>query len=488
MSKQLKKKTKRVRGKSVYVLKDENGKETSKKSEGKSVYVLKTSEEVIHKYADLIYDFLDEEGGLFLLISRDKGFLLGFKSTLHKEMFIENERIRAVSNVERALMEIEVYVEHGKKPFIFLEHMLDGQSTLGFLKHLKENYKDLHVVVLSPEVSQDQLALFHENGAENFITKPASINVLVEKIAFTIEPQCELEALIKDGKKLVEWERFEKALEASEAILEMKPGSPAGLMIMGDALKGLARRKEALKAYENASENAKFYLEPVKKMADFHAEEGNKEKLLECLLKLDELSPLNVERKVDIGELHVDMNHMDQAEEYFDKAISCANDETLGQVAEVGVQIAEILLNVKPELSEKYFRKSIAAKKGSRDITLSTAHNRLGIALRKQGKWREAIEEYMVAVDVSPHDENIRFNMAMAYMEGKEYHRALMHLRKAVEINPEFYAGNAFVSYSIGTLYQKLDKTTKALEFFRHVQEISPGYKDTQKRLKTLSG
>ncbi|MDY7002170.1 MAG: hypothetical protein SVS15_10375, partial [Thermodesulfobacteriota bacterium] len=104
MSKQLKKKTKRVRGKNVYVLKDENGQETSKKSEGKSVYVLKTSEEIIHKYADLIYDFLDEEGGLFLLISRDKGFLLSFKSTLHKEMFIENERIRAVSNVERALM------------------------------------------------------------------------------------------------------------------------------------------------------------------------------------------------------------------------------------------------------------------------------------------------------------------------------------------------------------------------------------------------
>jgi len=196
---------------------------------------------------------------------------------------------------------------------------------------------------------------------------------------------------------------------------------------------------------------------------------------------------LNVERKIDIGELHVDMDHMDKAEEYFDKAINCANDETLGQVAEVGVQIAEILINVRPELSEKYFRKSIAAKKGSKDTTISMAHNRLGIALRKQGKWREAIEEYMSAVEISPQDENIRFNMAMAYMEGKEYHRALMHLRKAVEINPEFYVGNAFVSYSIGALYQQLGKTSKAVEFFKHVQEISPGYKDTEKRLKTLS-
>ena len=483
----MKKKTKRFRGKSVYVLKDQNG-EASKKAEGKGVYVLKTSEEVVHKYADLIYDFLDEDGGLFMLVSRDKAFALSFKSTLHKEMFVENERIRIVSSVERALMEIEVYVEHGKKPFIFLEHMLDGQSTLGFLKHLRDNHKDLYVVVLSPEVSKDQLALFHETGAHNFVTKPASVNVLVEKIAFTLEPQCELEALIKAGKKQVEWERFEKALETAELILKMKPGSPAGLMIMGDALRGLARKKEALKAYENAAENAQFYLEPIKKMADFHAEEGDKEKLLECLLRLDELSPLNVERKVDIGELHVDMNHMEEAERYFDKALECASDETLGQVAEVGVQIAEILINVKPELSEKYFRKSIAAQKGSGSASLSHAHNRLGIALRKQGKWREAVQEYMAAVENSPHDENIRFNMAMAYMEGREYQKALMHFRKAVEINPEFYKGNAFVCYSVGTLYQNLGDKPKALEFFRRVQEVRPGYKDVHQKLAALAG
>jgi len=44
-------------------------------------------------------------------------------------------------------------------------------------------------------------------------------------------------------------------------------------------------------------------------------------------------------------------------------------------------------------------------------------YNRLGIAYRKQGNFREAIAEYKKALQVDPEDENLCYNLGRAYLE-----------------------------------------------------------------------
>jgi tetratricopeptide (TPR) repeat protein len=70
-------------------------------------------------------------------------------------------------------------------------------------------------------------------------------------------------------------------------------------------------------------------------------------------------------------------------------------------------------------------------------------YNRLGIALRKQGKWEEAVKEYQKALKVNSDDEAIHFNMGRAYLEGKRKALARECFQKVLKINPELNEAKA---------------------------------------------
>lgn len=77
------------------------------------------------------------------------------------------------------------------------------------------------------------------------------------------------------------------------------------MMVQGDVLNLMGLEDEALQAYVKAADHAKLYLEPLKKIVEFFKEKNNFDSQLKYLEKLDRLSPLNVERKIAIGEIHL---------------------------------------------------------------------------------------------------------------------------------------------------------------------------------------
>lgn len=477
-----------ARLKNVYVVKSSRAEldrlQKKEKTETKRLYVLKESEEAVVKYQDVIYDFVDEMGGLFYVISQDRSFFQNLYNALNKELAIEPEFIRSATTVQQANKEIEVFYAHGKRPFIFMEHVLRGASTVKFLSHFKTEYPQCPLVILSYEVRKGTLSQYHEVGADSFITKPASVNVLIEKIAFTLAPQTRLEALIREGRQALEDNDFEAAVDKARAILEMKPNSAAGYMILGDALKGLKRREEALRAYQAAEQHGESYLEPLKRILEFHREDDNEEGALEYLMKLDALSPLDLERKLELAGLLVDKKRAGEAEPYIDAGIEMAGGK---RGADIGLDFAERLMNVDPILSEKYFRGSIQSSKRAKAVLKPLMYNRLGLALRKQGRWRDAVAEYEEAEQLAPTDENIQFNMAMAFAEGKQWSQAAERVDKALKINPDFHKGNAIVSYHVATIFKLAKQGAKALAVFRHVQELDPVYKDTPQQIERLA-
>lgn len=290
----------RGRTKNVYVVKtsaeDIEDIKKRKEAESKNVYLLKSEEQAVCKYSDAVWDYVDS-GGLFIVLSEDKTFYVNFRNSFYKELEIGMERVRLVTSIDRARQEIQVYLDYQKKPFLFMDGSVGGLSTLPFLEKFKAEYPDIYVIVLSTEADKGILARFMEAGADNFIIKPASVNVLIEKIAFTISPQDEIEKKIREAKKRLRKVEFALAYGVAREVLKIKPGSPAALMIMGDALKGLERRRDALECYEAAAQNAPSYLAPLKKLVQFYREDDNEDKVLEYLIHLDENSPLLYERK-----------------------------------------------------------------------------------------------------------------------------------------------------------------------------------------------
>lgn len=459
--------------------------EAKKKSETKSVYVVKTEEEIVNKYKGVIGEFV-ETPGVFLLVTRDKTFFQTFRSAM-MAMGIRGGVFHLVSSLGQLAYFIQTVKEDGYTPFVFMEYSMDSELALSTLRSVRAANKTMKIGILSRELSRERLIQYFEDGADSFLKKPASINAIITKIAYMLKPQCEADALVEEGREHVRQNRFEEALELAENILDRWPKNAAAMVVHGDALKGLAKRAEALKCYQDAEDCSTDYLEPLQKIVTYHDEDENKEEALEYMCKLDKMSPLNCNRKIQIAERHFEQGNPVAAEKYFEDAIESAHEEALGVVGEMALDIAEMAAQHDPKMAAKFYRKSLDMVKSSESALTMSVYNRLGISLRKQGLWNEAIEAYAEAAKYAPNDENIQYNMGLAYEEGQRYVEAAGCMLQAITINPDMYQEKPGLAYNIGSAFARGNKPHQAVECLSYLQEISPGYKDSKKLLNEVT-
>ena len=138
-------------------------------------------------------------------------------------------------------------------------------------------------------------------------------------------------------------------------------------------------------------------------------------------------------------------------------------------------------------MSEKYLIKVIDAKGRSLTKDDIVLFNKLGIALRGQGKWREAIDNYSRALSISPDDEGLHYNMGMAYFDGGDKRMAARCFDTALEKNPEFYKESEVASLNLGTIYAELRQPDRAIPFLRNALALNPGNATARQKLDALS-
>jgi len=465
--------------KGVFLIKSEDDKikkyEPKKKTESRDVYVLRESEEVINKFADIVYEFV-ENGGFFLLVGNDKIFYQTLRRSLVFELGIGTDFIQLVHEPNMVMAKLEKFMKDDLSPLVFMEHATDGRNNNQILAMLKNTYPKVPVIITAREVDQNHLLQYVEEGASHVLKKSASVNEILRKIVHIIKPQTEIDELAAAGKRLNEDNRFEDAVRVANTILMKKTNSARAHLILGDAFKGLLKRKEAMAEYLLAEKNSKMFIEPLKKIFVMYAEDGDKNGMLDYLVKLDEISPLNFNRKVKIGDLNYDLGKVEQAEAYYDGAIESAVAEAKSIVGEMTLDIAEKITASNPELAAKYYRKSLDLIKDSKNFASMNAFNRLGISLRKAGLWEEAVEAYTVAEKLSPGDENIQYNLGLAYHEGGEHSSAAKAMFLALKMNPKLYMDNIEVAFNLGVVFHESDHEPQAQKMIRYVLDIDPGH------------
>jgi len=464
----------------MYVIKSADDKlqelEPKKQTESRGVYVVRTSEEVINKFSDIVYEFVDN-GGLFILVGNDKVFYQTFKRSVVFELGIESDFIQVVHEPDKAMPKIDKFIKDGLTPFVLMEHSVDGKSYTQLLSTIKKEHPKTPVIVLTREVDKNHLLHFFEEGADHVLNQSSSVNEIIRKLVHILQPQTEIDELVNAGTKLNQDNRFEDAIKIARTILTKRLKSPRAHIIMGDAYKGLAKRKAAMEEYLKAEKLSSSFIDPLKRIFMIHAEDNEKEGMLDYLVKLDDLSPLNFNRKVKIGDLNYEMGKFPEAEQYYDTAINSAASEAPSIVGEMSLDIAEKLSITNPELATKYFKKSLVLITESKDLASMNTFNRLGISLRKAGLWEDAVEAYIVAEKISPGDENIQYNMGLAYFEGKAYTAAAKRMFLALKINPKLYADRPDVAFNIGEVFDKSGDKPQADRLLRHVLEMDPKHK-----------
>lgn len=437
------------------------------------------------QYEQDVIDYLKNKGQ-FICITDDGQFATLLRNTLQKQLGLPTESLTTVTAPEQSLRIIREVCERRVMPVVFLERVLEGRDMGVLVRQLKNAFTDLRIIMITNEAERQRLVLLHEIGADNFITKPISINGLIEKMAFTIKPQGKLGQLVELARSLIQ-NNPQQALKVCKQILALKANSAAAFMIIGDTFRSLGKMERAREAYEEASRNASMYLDPLLKLADLHEEMGDTLKHLHYLERLDELSPLNVERKVAMGAIQLSLGNADAAGRLFETAVTLATKEAMAHIGEVASRVAAIYADKNPEEAEKFLRRALDAKGpylGKDDIA---TFNQLGILLRNQGKWREALKEYQRAIKVASDDENLYYNMGMACAEGRDFRESQVYMLKALALNPNLSRKAAPIAYNIALVFMQTGGKENALECLRNALECDPDYERAKRLLEQLT-
>ncbi|GAB6057756.1 tetratricopeptide repeat protein [Desulfonatronum parangueonense] len=440
----------------------------------------------VKKYEVIIKQFVQDERGVSLIYTDDAIAAKILRNTFSSHLQLKGDCLRFAMRENEMLKEARRIIELRGKILFFIERVVDNRSNNQLIKFLKTTYPEASIILMTTETDRNLLVYLHEIGADNFIVKPVSVNTLIEKIALTIRPQGQLPKLVGLGKELVQNGEYQKALETADKLLEIKPNSSAALMIQGDAYLRMGRDEEALQSYLEAAEYAKMYLEPLKKIVEFFRQKQDVSSQLAYLEKLERLSPMNMDRKIEIGELHLDQGNLDTAQDYFQEAVKISTKQARDMIDQVKLTVAEACLKKDAGMAERYFREILDGKSS---LSQSDVHvfNRLGIALRKQGKWEQAVKEFKKVLNVANDTEVIHYNIGMAYMEGGRYWDAHDAFEKAMKINQAGILGNDVTTYNIGVVMQQLNKRDKALAMFQRVKELKPDFPGIDKRISDVS-
>lgn len=427
------------------------------------------------QYEGTVLDFVHKDNGCFIVVSDDQAFVSVFRTVLQKHLALTSPNALTITAEPAQTLKLIKEADIGRRvPLVLLERRLANQDMTFMVKQLKAAYPKLLMIILTVDVEKHRIMYLHELGADNFIAKPVSAQTIIEKLAFTIRPQSQLGILIDTAKEYLDDNRPERAKLTAKQVLEMKPGSAAGLMVLGDAEMAMGNMDAAKRAYQEASESAAMYMEPLRKLAALAEKTGDKEGCLYYLEQLDNLSPLNSERKVSMGALNLALGNEDKAQELFDAALTQATREAVEQIGSLAERVAVIYADKDPVRSETFLRKALTIKQKHLTRDDVRIYNRLGVSLRLQGKWEEAVEEYKKALRLSPKDEILYYNTGMAYAEGNQYNEARRNMEHALKLNEGLIHNSAGVAYNLGMVFLKTGNREIAHKCLNAALKIKP--------------
>lgn len=446
------------------------------------------AEQAAKRYERVVLDYF-VEGGLVLAVTDDESFTRLIKYALGGLRVDFKTAYRECQGYDEAVAFTNKVAPRLAVPLLlFMERRLRKQTCLKTVKVLKSFYTDrVRVVVIGTEVSRDELILTHEIGGDSCITKPISTNALIEKMAFAVRPNTQLGIVLDRAAALIESGDLDQAEAVAAKAFAIKPDCLKGHLLMGDVALRRGDYERAEQCYVAAAKAEKLYIEPLKRLVTLCQESGQLDKQLQYLVKLDTLSPLNFERKVELGEVYLTKGDTDKARDCFEEARRVVSRVAADMLSESLMEIAAKIGEKDQDMALRCVTEAIAAKGeaiGRDDLWM---FNNRGILLRRQGLWKQAAENYEKALAVAPDDAGLLYNLGVAHAEGKEYDVALRIFAKALAVDPGLPRQAPSVAFNIATAHHRCREIDEARKYLGLALELDPDYEPAKRMLSHLS-
>ena len=434
---------------------------------------------------DVIYDYIQRKGR-FVALSNDVGFLSLLRTTLEEVFAVGPQSVPTPGDPARLLETVAGLAADTPRIMVFVDRHIKGRESTWVFRELRRTYPDIKLILVSEEVEKRRLILYHEMGANNFLMTPSSEQVLMRKMALTIRPPGSLPDLETAAYSHLRRREFTQAIRVAWKILAKQPRNATAHLIIGDAHMGMCRHGHAVEAYRLACRHLQIHLEPLQRIAAVCASRGDQTGRLKCLQKMDHICPVNPDRKLDMGSIHYGFGNRDNARDLFkDSQNLCAME--LGEyLSDILVGIGNVYAAGEPGEAEKYYRRAIEVRQSRLTRADIAILNRLGLAMRRTGKWRSAVSVYKQALEIDDADENLFYNIAMAYAEGKEFRRSSSYVMAALRGNPHSFWDNALACYNLAMIFHRSSRPDLARRYAARCLECEPDMERARKLLAKL--
>lgn len=202
-------------------------------------------------------------------------------------------------------------------------------------------------------------------------------------------------------------------------------------------------------------------------------QKGDHEGAIEFLEKAIEIAPNNPDFFNNKGAAHFSLDQFLEAEECFRKAISFQEDNPLSNA-----NLASALLEQnRPVDAYKYARKSVDGTKDNWRYA-----KRLGDVCRLIDQLDEAVEAYLLCIEIHPEDAEMQNNLGYSYERLGDLPKAEKHYRAALDVRPD----SPEIANNLAGILVRLDRKEEARSFYEKALEApAEHWSDSVKRAAT---
>jgi DNA-binding response OmpR family regulator/Tfp pilus assembly protein PilF len=301
--------------------------------------------------------------------------------------------------------------------------------------------KNMQFLTITGETKPEILAFLGEVGVRDCLVKPFSFQLFQDRIVEllrrlknpTEQSYTEIASLIQSGD-------YEEALARVEGLGKDESEKPRWLNLKGEILLGMGRLDLAKACIEQALQSCDSYLTALCNKAALEEKSGNLDAAIESLEKADSISPLMVDRKINLSDLLFQANRDEEGRAKLCMAASATQDY------ETKLRVAEMLHNKGYEKDSDKIMNRLLLLKSSNIET----YNRIGISLRKLGKYRDAEITYMSALNYHPENAAIYCNIGILYLYKMDKTKACEYFKKALSYNPALGKARDLLDYYDG--------------------------------------
>jgi CheY-like chemotaxis protein/thioredoxin-like negative regulator of GroEL len=304
-----------------------------------------------------------------------------------------------------------------------------------------EALKDLPFIMVTGEVDETTVAEAIEGEVDAYLLKPFTSDALQKKIEEVLEKRRQpspTDIHINLGQVYLKGRQYDQALGEFFKAQDLNPKSARPLTCIGQAYEEKGELDTARQYYQKAVSLVPKFIKAQDSLARVHLAQGKPELAAKHLQAAVAISPRNIQRQLNLGQALLQAGRPEEARRVLSGITRHVEPKERPEVArQVGETLLEAGLDEDAQLA---FQEGIESDPD--DIHL---YNRLGIAFRKQGKTREAIDNYRRALQIDPENEILLYNLARAYHEGGDLDLAGAAMKRALAINSEFEEAQEFL-------------------------------------------